>query len=199
MYSLNSTNTIRDRKYYHLWINSTHKKSFFITNLDKAFFISMLQNNLSPHKKLGDTSVTKHSYSDDIDLLAYSLTETGVHLLINASKESVVDKFAHDLLVGYLKYFLNEHKKQDSPFNSIFIYEQLKDAHDALHASKDIHLMHQDWRHDRYSSIGFYLDDRRGDWIKLHHLSGLYDFSAKRYLDFLQKEDILSEPQVVVV
>lgn len=190
MHSLNSTNLDVDSNYYHLWISSTNKKPFFLTNLDKAFFISILQDALSPHKKLSNALSTGHSYADAVDLLAYSLTRTGVHLLVCTPQTSTVDKFTHDLMVSYLKYFLDKHKMHDSPFNSVFIHERLSGAREALDVSKEMHTTHQDWRNDRYSSIGFYLDDRRGDWMKIYHLSRLYKFDAKNYLDLLENKKV---------
>ena len=63
---------------------------------------------------------------------------------------------------------------------------KLAGEHEALGLSADIHLIHKDWEYDRYSSIGFYLHDRRGDWMKLWRLTKLYDNNAAAYRNFIQ-------------
>lgn len=196
MHSYNSESTDGQRDFYHLWINSIKRKPFFIDNLDKAFFISMLQDHLSPHKKMRGQIGHGQSYADSIDLTAYSLTTTGVHLLVKPSKENCLDKFAHDMLVGYLNYFLNKHKGKDSPFKSIFIYDKIISADEALKTSIDIHLMHDDWRGDKYSSLGFFLDDRRGDWLKAYHIASLYDFNPANYLAMIIENLSLAKQQL---
>ncbi len=65
--------------------------------------------------------------------------------------------------------------------------KKLSGKHEALALSASIHLLHKDWEYDRYSSIGFYLHDRRGDWMKLWRLTQLYDNDATLYREYLER------------
>lgn len=69
------------------------------------------------------------------------------------------------------------------------MFDKLIGRHEALNVSKEIHLLHDDWRHDRYSSIGFYLDDRRGDWMRPYRLMTLFNAKPKQYLRFLRSQE----------
>jgi hypothetical protein len=155
-----------DSGYFHVWISSTKNASFFHTDNDKAFFITLIQDNLSPRMKLGGIKIHPRGYSSEIDLLAYSLTETGVHLLVHTIRKTAIEEFGQALLLSYEAYLTEQSWITKLPFDSIFMFDKLLGRHEALNVSREIHLLHEDWRSDRYSSIGFYLDDRRGDWMR---------------------------------
>src|SRR5690606_10730899 len=76
------------------------------------------------------------------------------------------------------------------------VIRHLAGPHAALQQSVVLHLQHTDWEYDRYSSIGFYLHDRRGDWMHLWRLSQLYANDSTHYqmllADGLTKKMLLS-------
>jgi hypothetical protein len=176
-----------DSGYFHVWISSAKDISFFHTDNDKAFFITLIQDNLSPRMKLGGINIHPRGYSAEIDLLAYSLTETGVHLLVHTVRKTAIEEFGQMLLLSYEEY-LQELPTKILPFDTIFIFDKLLGRHEALHVSREIHLLHEDWRGDRYSSIGFYLDDRRGDWMRPYRLTTLFENKPRNYLRFIKSQ-----------
>jgi hypothetical protein len=169
-------------RYYHLWIAAAKDQAFFETNLDKAYMISLFQDRLSPRTR---------EFSSEIDLVAYSLTNFGMNLLLCASGTRAVEDFGQSLLTAYADFLNQQFSWEILPFNTIFAYDVLADEHEALATSREIHLLHDDWRNDRYSSIGFFLDDRRGDWIHPWRLADLYDNDTVWYQNFLM-DDALS-------
>lgn len=174
-----------DCGYYHLWIASVEDVPFFADRLDKARFLSLLQSTLSPRHRLQQFSRHEDILSVEVSLLAYSLTKTGVHLLVHSLRKQAVTELGERLLLEYA-HLLNQGSALPSlPFDSLFIYDRLAGPHEALTVSREIHLLHRQWRQDRYSSIGFYLDDRRGDWMSLWRLTRLYDNDASQYLRYL--------------
>jgi hypothetical protein len=165
--------------YYHLWIAAKKDQLFFHTSIDKAFIISLFQEHLSPRRQR----------PQHINLIAYSLTDFGMNLLMSASSSKDVEEFGQKILLAYAD-FLNEQSSWEIlPFDTIFTYDKLADEHEALAISREIHLLHDDWRHDRYSSIGFYLDDRRGDWLQAWRLADLYNNESQWYQNFLTVDD----------
>lgn len=187
MLSKNIPTQTPESGYYHVWILATDNQPFFINSRDKAFFISLFQDQLSHSTKLEDEVVIPN-YADAIDLLAYSLTPTGVHLLVHGEDEHSVGALGQTLLTEYIDYLTLQEQTDELPFDSIFTYERLLDVNDAFEMSLDLHLMHGDWRNDRYSSIGFYLDDRRGDWMRPWRMTAVYDNSPAAYLESLEGE-----------
>lgn len=181
-----------DSGYFHIWISGIEGALFFPASRDKAFFITLIQDALSPRAKLNEAKI--HTcYCTEIDLLAYSLTKTGVHLLVYTTRKSAIEELGQVLLFSYQAYLQKLSLLDQLPFDTIFIFDKLAGRHDALNTSKDIHLLHDDWRNDRYSSIGFYLDDRRGDWMRPYRLTSLFSANSKQYLRFMKSQPIESD------
>ena len=175
-------------QYYHVWIAASKDQVFFASGLDKAFFISLLQDYLSPRAGLGQWSSRHQGFAAAIDLIVYSLTDFGVNLLINASDKEAVEDFGQALLSHYAAYLSQQRAWEVLPFDSIFVHDRLADEHEALAISRDIHLLHDNWQYDRYSSIGFYLHDRRGDWVHPWRLTDLFNNDSDWYLNFMQDD-----------
>ncbi len=171
-------------KYYHLWIAAAKDKVFFENNLDKAYLISLFQRYLSPRASLNSTP----TYSKDLQLIAYSLTEYGMNLLLVGANSHIVEDFGQSLLLDYANYIQEQRVWEILPFDTIFAYDNLADEHEALATSREVHLLHDNWRSDRYSSIGFYLDDRRGDWLHAEHLANLYNNDSIWYQNYLMDD-----------
>lgn len=184
---------LHDSGYFHIWISSIKESLFFNSNDDKAYFMTLIQDALSPRARLDELSTVRGNHMSEVDLLAYSLTPTGVHLLVHTIRKSAIEAFGQTLLFSYQTY-LQQHQLRDQlPFDTIFMFDKLLGRHEALAVSKEIHLLHEDWRYDRYSSIGFYLDDRRGDWMRPYRLTSLFGGKPKQYLSFIKSPETESD------
>ncbi len=175
-------------QYYHLWIAAAKDQVFFASDIDKAFFIALFQDYLSPRANLGEWSRRHQGYAQELDLIVYSLTDFGVNLLLCTSDTEAVEDFGQALLSNYAVYLSQQTAWEVLPFDTIFTYDHLADEHEALAISRDIHLLHQHWQDDRYSSIGFYIDDRRGDWMQPWRLTNLFNNDRQWYLNFMQDD-----------
>ncbi|MFZ2126101.1 MAG: hypothetical protein WAV04_01155 [Candidatus Microsaccharimonas sp.] len=175
--------------YYHLWITATDDQYFFRSALDKAYFLTLLQDALSPRRRLSNLSSIADILAIEVSLLAYSLTDSSVHLLLYTMRRTAIDELGQRLLTHYVEYINQYHTHPKVPFDTLFIFDRLTGPHAALGVSREIHMLHDDWRHDRYSSIGFYLDDRRGDWLSLWRLTPLYDNNPEFYLEYLKSPE----------
>jgi hypothetical protein len=184
---------LHDSGYFHVWISSVEGTLFFSRSEDKALFMTLLHDSLSPRAKLDGIHLKTNGYSTDIDLLAYSLTQTGVHLLVHTKRKTAIEELGQALLFSYQTYLQQQAQTSKIPFDTIFIFDKLAGRHEALHVSKEIHLLHDEWRYDRYSSIGFYLDDRRGDWMRPYRLTSLFNAQPKYYLQFMRSQDTESD------
>ena len=193
MQSFLHNTVLYDSGYFHLWISSANDASFFATDVDKAFFMTLIQDHLSPRAKLQSTHSLSTHFGVEIDLLAFSLTQSGVHLLIHTSRKTAIDEFGQALLLSYSEYLQVQQTITKLPFDTIFIFDKLTGRHEALCVSKEIHMLHDDWRGDRYSSIGFYLDDRRGDWMRPYRLTSLFEGKSRQYLKFIKSQETESD------
>lgn len=184
---MNDISIKKTNGYYHIHICSPSSKRFFKTNNERSFIGVQLQQLLAARSVLEDPLYVK-SLANHIDLLAYSISENGVHLLaycIDASSMQHLISILLERLRHYQsEYGVSMHTRQLAPAISM---KKLSGQHEALLLSANIHLLHKDWEYDRYSSIGFYLHDRRGDWMKLWRLTQLYDNDSAVYRDYIQK------------
>jgi len=176
----------RTNGYYYIQIYSTSSR-FFKTNNERAFVAVQLQQILAARSVLEDPLYSK-SLAHHIDLLAYSLSEQGVQLLaycIDVSSLQHLTSILLERLAQYRsEYSLYSHQNRPEISTSM---RRLSGRHEALALSADIHRLHKDWEYDRYSSIGFYLHDRRGDWMKLWRLTQLYDNDPEVYRDYVER------------
>lgn len=173
--------------YYYVTLRQAGPGRFLQSNNERAFIISQLQDLLSPRLLLH--SVPAHTQlASCIDLLAFSVRDTGVDLLLFSIDKSIATKCIHHLtqrLIQYQSeygYSRTPGKRASSPLLRI---QKLIGPHQALAKSVDIHLLHDNWEFDRYSSIGFYLHDRRGDWMRTWRLATLYEHNVEQYVSLI--------------
>lgn len=169
--------------YYSISVTTTGR--IIHTNGERAFVISQLQDLLSPRMLIGDLPAYKQLASC-IDLLAFSIQDTAVHLVLFSIDKKVATDFAGRIASRLLQYQSEYQSTKFAPANDCRIScKKLSGPHDALSETVKIHLLHDDWEYDRYSSIGFYLHDRRGDWMRIWRLSKLYENDAANYEDLV--------------
>lgn len=188
---------VRDSaSFYHVWISAAEGSVFFRTSYDKAFFIMLFQDYLGPQSERSDWSRYHQGFASQIGLIAYSLTDFGVNLLVHSASVNAVADFGQTLLSHYAAYLSQQRSWEVLPFDTIFVHEKLADEHAALKLTRHIHLLHDDWRYDRYSSIGFFLDDRRGSWLEPWRITDLFNNDADWYYHYLH--DIQDTPAASV-
>lgn len=172
--------------YYYVHIYSTLGR-FFKTNNERAFFALQLQQVLAARSVLEDPLYAK-SLAHHIDLLAYSISEKGIQLLAYSIDVSSLQHLSSILLERLAQYRseYNLYTRQNQAEISVSM-RKLSGRHEALALSATIHRLHRDWEYDRYSSIGFYLHDRRGDWMRLWRITQLYDNNPDTYREYVER------------
>jgi len=176
--------TKKTNGYYHVRVYTGGSSRFFKTNNERAFIGVQIQQLLAARSVLEDPLYAK-SLAHHIDLLAFSISEEGIQLLAYCIDISSLQHFINILLQRLGQYRSEYQLYRNQPESSVII-RKLVGEHEALALSATIHLLHKDWEYDRYSSIGFYLHDRRGDWMKLWRLTKLYENNTATYRDFIQ-------------
>jgi hypothetical protein len=172
--------------YYHVQVCSVASGRFFNTNNERAFVTVQLQQLLASRSALEDPSYAK-GLANHIDLLAFSITEDGVQLLAYCIDISSLQHLMA-IILSRLDQYRSEYRLSNNslPVEASISIRKLAGEHEALSVSADIHLLHKDWEYDRYSSIGFYLHDRRGDWMRLWRLTKLYNNDISAYRAFIR-------------
>lgn len=168
--------------YYHITICANGPTLLMRSNSERAFIIAQLQYFLSPRLVLGDIPAYRQLASC-IDLLAFSIRSEAIHLLI-FSIDADISRYFTDCITAQFQHYRDEQypsANSATPLQMRVRIKKLAGPHQALSHSLAIHLLHEDWEYDRYSSIGFYLHDRRGDWMRTWRLAQLYENNAELY------------------
>lgn len=159
------------------------------SNNERAFVISQLQDLLGRGSLLEDPQV-RQRLASHIDLLAFSILDTHLRFVVFSISQSTARTFAECIATRLQAYQSEWHiaptartTPGDEPHISC---THLAGPFAALNESVSLHLDHSDWEYDRYSSISFYLHDRRGDWMHLWRVSELYENNPALYLKLLR-------------
>ena len=174
--------------YCHVTLTAPNGQRILHSNGERAFIISQLQDLLSPRFILGDVPAYRQLASC-IDLLAFSLTNDAIHLVLFTIDATLAKDFTHRIAARLSQYQYEYSRNTLRPQSEARIrVVKLTGPHEALRHTITVHLLHQDWENDRYSSIGFYLHDRRGDWMRIWRLSTLYENDSAVYRSFIDFE-----------
>lgn len=175
---------IEEAGYFHLWLATTKRNSFFENNFDKSFFLLQLERLLSIRGQGSKRPLP-------VELLAFSLTSDGAHLLVYTSRKALLEYLCHILLQRYSHYLAL--RGSNSHIRPLLIIDGLAGAHEALNVSREIHLLHDDWQHARYSSIGYYFGERHADWVQLQRISATFSHSPDYYRTLLESRPTESD------
>lgn len=189
---MNSKSDHRQEKGYYFVRIHGDTSNFLSSNGERSFVISQLQDLFTFHP-YGYSSNLSYPTSIALqsDLLAFSITRDAISLLLFCSSLTALSTLKRSLAEGLAWYSNEYHPQKNTSRHLRYTTKKLYGPHQALEYTATIHLLHEDWEYDRYSSIGFYLHDRRGSWMRLWRMSGLFENHAQKYYEFLvskQKE-----------
>lgn len=186
--------------YYQLVITSRGQNAGFQpilhSNSERACVIATLQDTLrSTYTSMYHPVVSK--LVTHIDLLGFSITRSDISLVLFALTRQDAQNLGA-LIVHRLTEFQHDEYIHHPPVSILQVrITPLPGPRNALHTTTQLHARHQDWEHDRYSSVGFYLHGRRGEWMRLWRITSLYGNDPEKYrallCAFMQKEYSLDE------
>lgn len=173
--------------YYHLQIANREGKYILQSNDERAYLLSQLQDILNPHFIFTDVPL-RLQLAPTLDLLAFHIGVKSIELLVFAIDQTAAYYLALTLLrrleVYQDDYFPLPATRKRPPL--AILVHALHGVHNALVQSFTIHRLSTFWEGDRYSSIGFYAYDRRGDWMRTWRLTQLYDNKPEEYIRMIQ-------------
>ncbi len=172
--------------YYTSVISKEGSGALLRSNDERAFIIATLQDTLSPRLLIGEVPAYKQMASC-IDLLAFSIRSDAIRLVFFAIDEFIARRFVESIATRLESYQSERGWSQSGlkPRRGSATTKKLRGPHHALIVTTNLHLLHEDWEYDRYSSIGFYLHDRRGDWMRTWRMAQLYENQALNYRHLL--------------
>lgn len=183
-YSKDMAENQSDYGYFYITFRRSDRNPLLQTNDERAFVMAQLQDMLSPRLVIQEIPEYKQLASC-IDLLCFLIDRQSIRLLLFAIDKEFATKLA-ELLKDRLIARQMDHMWSINRVHNVDIHlRQLSGPHNALSESIRLHRLSPDWEYDRYSSIGFYLYDRRGDWMRIWRLTKLYDNIPEEYRSML--------------
>lgn len=170
--------------YYLLTIGTVGGVRFLRSNNERAFIIAQLQDLLNTRSILEEPTPHRR-LAAHIDLLAFSIQPTDIRLIIFSISRTSLAQLSRSITQRLLQFQSDNSPARRPSIQPTAMIIRLAGPHNALLQTLSLHLRHTDWEYDRYSSIGFYLHDRRGDWMRLWRLARLYKNRPSTYRHML--------------
>jgi hypothetical protein len=179
--------------YFSVTLRSRTLAPMFHTNTERAFVLTQLQDALSPRMIIQGIPEYRQ-LAACIDLLCFLVSSSAVHLIVFGIDQTLVSDFSNRLMQQIIAFQAEYTPFPTQQSRAIEIkLRRLAGPHQALSETIRIHQLSPDWEYDRYSSIGFYLHDRRGDWMRIWRLTKLYQNNPDTYRSMLTHP--LSKPR----
>lgn len=169
--------------YYLITLRPSSQGLFLSNNGERAFVVSHLQDTLTM-RLLPEMQPISQNIANHIDLLAFSILKEAVQMVVFAISTSSAQLLATSLnqsIERHKNEWSQSHESPNHQTQTSISLRKLTGQHDALQTSIQLHIGHLDWEYDRYSSVGFYLHDRRGDWMRIWRLTHLYENDTNNY------------------
>lgn len=214
-----ATNSIKSyiaNSYYHIYNRGVEKRDIFLDEQDFAVFLSYLKSYLLPKDENSLRSVLASSsassrdkdqaahllrlnnFSNEIELLCYSLLPNHFHLLVYQHSRDAIDRFINSLGTRYTKYFNRRYSRVGGLYQGVYKAVLVETENQLLHLSRYIHLNPFNWlgipvsrliQNSLPSSLMEYLGQRQTDWVKTDRILGYFRKSDPRgdYLKFIDE------------
>ncbi len=176
--------------------SASGSRRFIHSNSERACIVATLQDVL--RYKIGDNDHPVYArLPRHIDLLAFSILPDDMSFVLFSLSYADVANFCAVIINSLIEFQQNEHPNNPPGATLKVSICTLAGPHTALHETTLLHTRHSDWEYDRYSSVGFFLHGRRGDWMHTWKISPLYNNRAMYYrlllLAVIKKEFFTTE------
>lgn len=186
MPSKNITKQYAPQSYYHIYSRGVAKQPIFNEEEDYAVFVSLFKRYLSQENKKNISRHLYPTYKSRLDLLSYCLMPNHLHLLVYQKDEKAITEFMRALLTSYSMYFNKTNRRVGPVFQSRYKARLIEDQTYLEHISRYIHLNPNNWENSNKTSVDFYLNKRRADWVKPERILEVFDNNKEKYLEFLK-------------
>ncbi len=186
--------------YYHLYTRGVEKRTIFIDEDDKLFFLSVLKRYLSSQQEKRKKHIAYKNFSGDIDLLAYCLMDNHAHLLVyQRENEEALSDLLQRVMTTYSIYFNKKYNRVGPVFQSRYLASRIDNNPYLHHISRYIHRNPKIWSEYEFSSLRYYAGEAYADWVKPGVILELFDNNPRKYLEFVASMDEDDEETIVDV
>lgn len=161
----------RSGEYFQIELYGNQESHILKDDSDFNYFLNLLNKYLLDN--------------ETVDLLAYCLNGGSIHMLLYQFSDGKIDLLLKNICLDYDKYFFNKYGiKNVLDLGSRVITKT--DTCLIMRASKNIHLLPNEWLDYPYSSIRSYLYDDTPDWLSKDHIVDLCG-TTENYFNFISR------------
>ncbi len=194
----NSRKEYIPRTYYHVYTRGVNKQPIFNDEQDFAVFLSYLKRYLSPSLQKLPNGQRVHSFAERIDLLCYCLMSNHLHLLFyQHDDERALPSLLQRVFTTYGMYFNKKNDRVGPVFQSRYLASQIDSDAYLYHISRYIHRNPHIWSEYPFSSLSYFTGKAKADWVKPNAIMELFDYTPKKYLEFVTSMDGDDEEHMV--
>jgi putative transposase len=179
-------------QYYHVYSRGVAKQPVFLDDQDYLKFLSLFKRYLSFQPERNPDHGYYPHYGNRLRLLAYCLMPNHFHLLIYQVDESAMREFMKALLASYGMYFNKKYRRVGPIFQSRYRASLINKDSYLDHISRYIHLNPVNWQQYPYSSLSYFMDQARAEWIYPNLILDLFP-SRTQYLEFINDYESYKE------
>lgn len=184
MPSKNRQKTYASDAYYHIYNRGVEKRKIFQDDEDYRVFLSLLKRYLDSQVSKDPSGREYDRLYGRVELLAYCLMPNHFHLLIYVHDAEGMTRLLRGVATSYTGYFNKKYKRIGPLFQDRYKTSHILADSYLTHISRYIHRNPKTWRHWKYSSLPYYLDDRQADWLLPDKIMALFA-NRKEYGEFL--------------
>lgn len=172
-------------EYYHIYSRGVAKQVVFKDDEDYRVFLSLFKRYLSRQPGLNPRHGIYPHFEKRIELLAFCLMPTHIHLLIFQKDRTAITDFMRSLMTSYSMYFNKKYQRVGPVFQSRYRASRINHDDYLEHISRYIHLNPRDWETYAYSSLKYYQSKNKAEWILPKRILDLFP-SVEQYLEFIR-------------
>lgn len=184
MPSINSVKEFANDQYYHVYNRGIDKRVIFLDEQDYTVFLGLLKKYLTG---INTDKTNRHafmSFEGKIELLSYCLMPNHFHLFFYQTDKDALTQLMRRIGTGYVMYFNNRYSRSGRLFQGIYKASCVDKDNYLHHVSRYIHLNPDNYQSYPYSSLDYYLGNKKSEWVKPDRILELFD-SKEEYMNFI--------------
>lgn len=172
--------------YYHVYNRGVDKRAVFIDDQDYSTFLSLLKRYLDASNKDTYRGFCYISLAGKVEIVAFCLMPNHFHLLLYQIEIDAITILMRSVCTSYSTYFNKKYKRVGSLFQGIFKAVRVENDGYLQYLSRYIHRNPSSYLSWEWSSLQYWLGDKRASWINNLRLD---DVDKKQYLEYLGDDD----------
>ena len=185
MPSRNSTKTLAEGHYYHVYNRGASKQAIFRDENDYTYFLYLLKRHLGTEEARDKYERPYRHLRSQVDLLCYCLMPNHFHLLLLNKEPTGIEQLLRSVSTAYSMYFNRKYQHSGHVFQGIYKASMID--HDAYlqHISRYILRNPDQYKSYSFSSYTALAQEWSVDWLSTDELLQTFEGTKKNFLQFI--------------